>query len=45
MLRRSDLPSAQSQLRQLPQPKSAVVVGAEAGIAIAQVPVVHELKP
>jgi hypothetical protein len=44
MLQRSDLPSAQSRLRQLLLPKSAVVVAAEAKIAIAQVPVAHELK-
>jgi hypothetical protein len=44
-LPRSDLPSAQSRLRQLLLPKSAVVVAAEAEIAIAQVPVAHELKP
>jgi len=43
-LPRSDLPSAQSRLRQLLLPKSAVVVAAEAKIAIAQVPVAHELK-
>jgi hypothetical protein len=44
MLRRSVLPSALSQLQQLLPPKSAVVVAAEAKIAIAQVPVVHEAK-
>jgi hypothetical protein len=44
-LPRSDLPSALSRLRQLLLPKSAVVVAAEAEIAIAQVPVAHELKP
>jgi hypothetical protein len=44
MLQRSDLPSALSQLQQLLPPKSAVVVAAEAKIAIAQVPVAHEAK-
>jgi hypothetical protein len=44
MLRRSVLPSALSQLQQLLPPKSAVVVAAEAKIAIAQVPVAHEAK-
>jgi hypothetical protein len=44
MLQRSDLPSAQSQLRQLQPPKSAVVVAAVVEIAIAQVPVAHELN-
>jgi hypothetical protein len=41
---RSVLPSAQSPPRQLLLPKSAVVVAAEVEIAIAQVPVEHELK-
>jgi hypothetical protein len=41
---RSDLPSAQSQLQQLQPQKSAVVVAAEAEIAIAQAPVVRELN-
>jgi hypothetical protein len=44
MRQRSDLPSAQSQLQQLLPPKSAVAVAAEVEIAIAQVPVAHELK-
>jgi hypothetical protein len=44
MLQCNVLPSAQSQLRQLLLPKSAVAVAAEVEIAIAQVPVAHELK-
>jgi hypothetical protein len=44
MHQRSDLPSAQSPLRQLLLPKSAAVAAEVAEIAIAQVPVEHELK-
>jgi hypothetical protein len=44
MLRRNDLPSAQSPPRQSLLPKSAVVVAEVAEIEIAQVPVAHELN-